>query len=112
MGKKERLKRLNFMENNKMPQQNPKHQEKLKEYRKNIDRIDKQIIGLLKKRFEISKKIGEYKKQNNLPVKNKKREKQLIEKRIKSLEKTSLKPGFIKKIFKLILKESRKIQKN
>ena len=94
-----------------MPSQNSKHQEKLKEYRKNIDRIDKQIIELLKERFEISKKIGKYKKQNNLPVKNKKREKQIIQKRKGSLEKTSLDSKFIKKIFKLILKESQRIQK-
>lgn len=94
-----------------MPSQNPKHQEKLKEYRKNIDRIDKQIIELLEERFEISKKIGKYKKQNNLPIKNKKREKQIIQRRIKSLENTNLKPRFIKKILKFILKESRTIQR-
>jgi len=36
-------------------------------YRKQIDEIDVQIIDLLAKRFEVVKKVGEYKKERNIP---------------------------------------------
>jgi len=96
------------MKRNKMPTQKPSN---LKEHRKQINEIDNQILKLLRKRFEISKKIGKYKKQNNLSIKNKKREKQLIQKNKDKAEKLNLKSAFVKIIFRLILKESRRIQR-
>jgi len=83
----------------------------IKEHQEQIDEIDNQILKLLKERFEISKKIGEYKKQNSLSIKNEKREKQLLERNKNKAKRHNLKPGFIKKIFKIILKESEKNQK-
>lgn len=44
-----------------------------------IDSIDREILYLLKKRFEISKQIGEIKKKLNLPLTNIDRENKLIE---------------------------------
>jgi chorismate mutase len=38
----------------------------LENYRKNIDELDKNLIEILAKRFEIVKKVGEYKKENNI----------------------------------------------
>jgi len=43
-----------------------------------IDMIDREILFLLKKRFDISKKIGDLKKCLNLPITNKDREKELV----------------------------------
>jgi monofunctional chorismate mutase len=46
--------------------------------RKQISNIDDEIRKLFLMRLEISKKIGEYKKDNNLPIYDPKREQQLM----------------------------------
>ena len=46
-----------------MPNANP-----LPKYRSQIDQIDSQILELLADRIEVVKKVGEYKKTQNLPA--------------------------------------------
>ncbi len=83
----------------------------LQTLRKKIGRVDEQIIKLLAKRFEIAKKIGNFKKKRCLTIPDAAREKEL-EKFHASLEKTyNLSPAFTKSIWNLILKESKRIQK-
>jgi len=74
----------------------------LKIYRKQLDKIDSQVIKLLEKREKISKKIGQYKKKNKIKVQNKSREKQILKK---------LNKNYLKHIFKIIIRNSREIQK-
>ena len=45
--------------------------------RKKIDEIDERILLLLKKRAEVSRKIGSIKKENELPIRDRTREKRL-----------------------------------
>jgi len=52
--------------------------------------------------------VGEFKKKNNLPIKNLKREKELIEEMIKS---SKLNPEFIRKLYKLVFNNSYTIEK-
>lgn len=80
----------------------------LESFRKQIDRTDKQLIKILERRFAISRQIGRFKKANKMPIKNGKRELAIIENRTKE---TRLNPKFTKKLFKLIFKESRRLQK-
>jgi len=40
----------------------------LKKYRDDVDSIDRQILELVKSRFEVTNKIGELKKESNMPV--------------------------------------------
>jgi len=84
----------------------------LKKYRKEIDKIDKAIIQLLEKRFSIVEKIGEFKRRFKLKFKDKKREKEMLEKRKKLIRKLNLSSDFIEKLLKLIIKESIKRMKN
>ncbi len=58
----------------------------LENYRLEINNIDEELINLLKKRMKLSVKIGKYKKENNIPILNKNRENQIIE-RINSYNK-------------------------
>ena len=51
----------------------------LNELRNQIDQIDKEMAVLFEKRMKIVKQIGEYKKENNLPILDKKREEEVIE---------------------------------
>jgi len=83
----------------------------IQNFRKQINKIDNQILYLLNKRTKISRAIGRYKKQNNLKIQDKIREKQLIKNIKQKAEKYNLNKKYINQLFKLILKNSRDIQK-
>lgn len=52
----------------------------LDKYRGQIDSLDREIISLLDERFEVTEKVGNYKKENNIPVLNQNREAAIIAK--------------------------------
>lgn len=83
---------------------------KIELYRKKIDKIDNQLIEILKKRFDIVKKIGVIKKKFSLPSLDKKRWQIVLQSRIKKGEKLGLRKSFVLKIYQLIHKEALKIQ--
>lgn len=79
--------------------------------RKEIDKIDNQIIVLLGKRFFIVKKIGKIKKDLNINIVDKKREKEKLlqlKHRTKELNLPSILISFI---WKKIFSHSYKIEK-
>jgi len=76
--------------------------------RKEINKIDRETIRLLRKRFKISRSIGYYKKKNKLKIRDLKRENKIIEEKIKE---SKLNKVFVKNLYNLIFKESRRIQK-
>ena len=82
----------------------------LKDYREQIDKIDREIVLLLARRFEIVGKISDYKKKNNLQVLDKKREKVILEEKLNLAQKNNLDEEFIVDIFKKIMEQSKKIQ--
>jgi len=51
----------------------------LQELRREIDRIDDELIRLLQKRMDVSANIAKYKKQNNIPVYDPAREQQKLQ---------------------------------
>jgi chorismate mutase len=69
--------------------------------RKEIDKIDKKIATLLKKRFSKVAKIGQIKTHKKIKIKDKKREEKIL---------STFDTDSEKKIFKTIIKESKKIQ--
>jgi len=77
----------------------------LDKYRKEIDKIDDSIIELLEKRFNLVVEIGQYKKENNLPVFDAKRESVIKQKFTTKQYQDSL-----SNIYDTILKESKTIQ--
>jgi len=79
--------------------------ESLKELRKKIDQIDRGILKWLKRRFEITEKVGKLKFKENLPPRDLKREKELLKKRKEWAKKFHLSPFLVDKIFRLIIKE-------
>lgn len=81
----------------------------MERFRKEIDKIDSEIAGLLEKRFEICSEIGDFKSKNNIETEDKSREKEIFEK----IEQTNLKyRDNIKEVESKILLESKKIQDN
>ena len=55
---------------------------KLEENRQLINEIDKKIVELFEQRMLISKEIALYKKENNLPIFDEQREKEVLKKNI------------------------------
>ena len=83
----------------------------LDKYRKEIDNIDKKIVELFEQRMEVSSKIGNYKKQNNLKILNKEREKEVIEKNINNVKNDDIKI-YVIDLLNFIMEQSREYQKN
>lgn len=84
--------------------------EELKKLRDQIKNLDEEIVKLLEKRFNLSLKIGEFKKENNLPILDKDREKELSLINLSKLENKDFSESYLN-IFKTILEESKKLQK-
>lgn len=86
--------------------------EKLNEYRHSIDEIDSRLLELLSKRTELSEKIGEIKHEHGLPIFLPEREAEVINNRQELGRLQGLRGKFVRVIFKLIMYESKQIQKN
>ena len=84
----------------------------LKNLREKLDKIDKKLLKVLTERFEITQKVGIYKKKKNLPVLDRKREQEIFRQRKLQAKKINLDPLLIEKIFKLIIKKVKENHKN
>lgn len=78
--------------------------------RKQIDEIDEQLLTILARRNRISREIGIYKKENNMPVLQTGRYNEILEKRARMGEAMNLDKEFVFAIMKSIHEESVKIQ--
>lgn len=82
----------------------------LEKLRLKIDEIDKEMTALFEKRMEIAKKIAEYKQNNNLPIFDESREKEVIKKNIEKLNNKDL-ANELKEFYSTIFRLSKDIQK-
>ena len=80
--------------------------ENLSALRRQIDGIDEQVLELLAKRMRISKEIGVYKKEHNMPILQSPRYSEILENRSDMGQQMDLNTDFIKKILSLIHEES------
>ena len=82
----------------------------IKELRNSIDKVDDQIFDLILKRFDYVEKIGNIKKEMNIPVDDKAREEIIIERLSEKLS-TKINYKEIKKIIDPIISISKDIQR-
>jgi len=80
----------------------------IKKLREQIDEIDKKLLKTLAERFKVTQRVGEYKKRHKLPALDKKREKEIFQKRELLAKKLNLDPLLVKQIFTLIIKNVKK----
>ena len=80
--------------------------ENLAALRSQIDTIDEQLLELLAKRMRISKEIGVYKKEHNMPILQSPRYSEILEKRSAMGKTLELSPEFVKEILTEIHEES------
>jgi chorismate mutase len=83
----------------------------LERLRKKVNAVDDEIVGLLGKRQLIVKLIGEIKKRNGIEILSATREQQILKRiRLKG-EKNNFDLEFIDRIYRVIFKNSRKVQR-
>ena len=83
---------------------------KINKLRKEIDKIDQDLIALLKNRFSIAKEIGQVKTSNSFVIDDIDRENKII-KNLSIKANNHLKEEDISNIFKLIFSISKNLQK-
>lgn len=83
----------------------------LSEIRKQIDKIDKKLVEVIKERLDLIPCVAEFKLQNNINRLQKGREKEIIEKNRKTAEQVGINPDLIEDILKRMIKESHRIEK-
>ena len=80
--------------------------ENLSQLRGQIDNIDEQLLELIAKRMRISREIGVYKKEHDMPILQSPRYNEILEKRSNIGEQINLNTEFVKAIFREIHEES------
>ena len=77
--------------------------------RKEIDNLDEEIIQLLKKRMRISKEVGKLKEKLDIPVEDKIREQEIIE-RLTTRAGKNLSEEQLIRIFAAVFRSSKQVQ--
>ena len=80
------------------------------ELRQQIDTLDEEIIQLLKKRMDFSKKVGKLKEKLDIPVEDKNRENEIID-RLTQQAGQNLSEQQLIRIFTAVFKSSKQVQK-
>jgi chorismate mutase len=83
----------------------------LEEIRKHLDVLDRKLLFVLAKRMDLIPKIAEYKKENNIARYQPEREKEIIKERRKLAKKLNLNPELTEDLFRCIIKDARRIEK-
>jgi len=80
--------------------------ENLTELRQQIDELDNELLAILAKRMRVSKEIGQYKKEHNMPVLQTVRYDEILENRISQAGKMGMGTSFMKTVLESIHEES------
>lgn len=84
--------------------------DELKELRNEIDRIDRQVVELFRRRMEVTRKVGEYKAARGLPVLDQAREREVLANK-GELAGEELRPA-VTTLFQTIMSLSRRQQRD
>lgn len=102
------LENLNVKASSQKDKVSPKigKEESMELLREEIDLIDSKILSLLSERMEVSKYIGEYKREKDMPLYQDERYNSMIAKRGEEGDKKGLSKTFVKRVMDLIHSES------
>jgi monofunctional chorismate mutase len=82
---------------------------KITSYRSAIDELDRQIVSLLKKRFQLARELAVAKKSSGIPVMDHERELSILE-GVSTMSSESPDRANLVAVFRQILQESRAVQ--
>ncbi len=74
--------------------------------RREIDLIDEELVGLVAKRMQVSREIGQYKKEHGIAVVQQQRYDEVLQRRSAEGESCGLNPEFTRHLYSLIHEES------
>lgn len=80
--------------------------ENLSALRRQIDELDNSLLELLARRMRVSKEIGQYKKEHNMPILQVQRYDEILQKRISQAEQMGMDAEFMKTVLVAIHEES------
>ena len=80
--------------------------ENLSALRRQIDELDNSLLELLARRMRVSKEIGQYKKEHNMPILQVQRYDEILQKRISQAEQMGMDTEFMKTVLVAIHEES------
>ncbi len=86
--------------------------ENLNSLRRQIDELDNNLLELLAKRMRVSREIGQYKKEHNMPILQESRYDEILNDRIKQAEQMGMDAEFMKTVLVAIHEESVRNQQN
>lgn len=84
---------------------------KLIKIRREIDKLDVRLVDILAKRMSYVSEVAEYKRKNNVKRLQKDRENEIYDNLAKKAAELDLNAGLLKDLFKRIIKESHRIEK-
>jgi monofunctional chorismate mutase len=79
--------------------------------RRELDEIDRELTKLFERRMEVSRRVAEYKRENNLPVLDASREEQVLCSRVEMLSDKTLEQS-VRALFMEIMRLSRLTQES
>lgn len=85
---------------------------KLTVYRKEISRLDLEILALLAERKKVASKIGALKREYSLSIEDEAQEKKVLEGNLKSAEKLDLERDLVERITKELISAAKQNQRN
>lgn len=97
---------LQFIINKLVIREGVQTTESLADLRMQIDNIDNDLLEMLSKRMRISREIGTFKKEHNMPVLQANRYDEIMQKRVILGESMGMSPEFVTKILEAIHEES------
>jgi len=80
--------------------------ENLVQLRQQIDELDNDLLAILAKRMRVSKEIGQYKKEHNMPVLQTSRYDEILKDRVNQAENMGIGASFMKTVLEAIHEES------
>ena len=84
--------------------------ENLTQLRRQIDQLDNELLDILAKRMNISREIGEYKRNHNMPIVQSGRFGDIMTNRVLAAKQMGMSEDFMKAVFSAIHEESVRVQ--
>ncbi|MCD8386178.1 MAG: bifunctional 3-deoxy-7-phosphoheptulonate synthase/chorismate mutase type II [Bacteroidales bacterium] len=97
---------LNFILNTLVLRQENTTTENLTLLRQEIDRLDNDLVEILAKRMQVSRDIGQYKKEHRMPILQAQRYDDIINSRVKQAQEMEMSGEFMRSVFSAIHEES------
>jgi len=84
--------------------------EDLSNFRTALDHIDAQLIELLGQRFEVCRKVADFKRQNEVPMMQPGRVKEVLRRNAELAESHSVNPDFVQELYTLVIGEACRLE--